>query len=175
MFWTVCEGLCPLMTQLTLESLNQPSRLRTMIAIMIIHICYTNQNMITMIRWRDLYVKSKWLLCCSMNTVFFPTSVFFGQARCAFTLTNHVLPKRGLRIFCFFTGGSAKWFTVHSRQLQTLTWASNIFGGTSEISLASLLRLSTSPWGIRWWWRECGRISNSLHKSWDVSEMLSLL
>ncbi len=75
----------------------------------------------------------------------------------------------------FFTRGSAEWFTVHSLQLQTLTWASNVLGGTSEISLPSLLRLSTSPWGIRWWRRECGRIFNCLHKSWDVSEMLSLL
>ncbi len=90
-FWTVCEGLCPLMTQLTLESLNQPSRLRTMLAIMIIHICYTNQNMITMIRWRDLYVKSKWLLCYSVLThisFFWPSQVCFYPHKSRFAQTR---------------------------------------------------------------------------------------
>lgn len=74
--WSVCDGLCPLMPQLTLESLNQPSRLRTMIAIMIIHICYTNQNTMTKIRWRDLHGSKGQLCYGSMNAVLFHISVW---------------------------------------------------------------------------------------------------
>lgn len=98
-FWTVCEGLCPLMTQLTLESLNQPSRLRTMIAIMIIHICYTNQNMI---RWRDLYA-SKWQLCCSMNAVyFFFHIIFFWPSQVCFYTHNPRFAQTRPQFFYFF-------------------------------------------------------------------------
>ncbi len=104
-FWTVCEGLCPLMTQLTLESLNQPSRLRTMLAIMIIHICYTNQNMITMIRWRDLYVKSKWLLCCSMNTVFFPHQFFLAKPGVLLPSQITFCPNEASVFFAFLPAG----------------------------------------------------------------------